>query len=88
MPIDRREFLRLGLFAVVSAQLTPLKRWSFARHALPHPASPKKVLHQKREEFYGERLMRRKSSVNRGSDRRLSSSGSTFTKVSHPECCS
>jgi NADPH-dependent 2,4-dienoyl-CoA reductase/sulfur reductase-like enzyme len=44
MPIDRREFLRLGLFAVVSAQLTPLQRWSFTPQALPHAASPKKVL--------------------------------------------
>jgi monoamine oxidase len=44
IPIDRREFLRLGLFAAASAQLTPLERWSFTPQVLPHAASSKKVL--------------------------------------------
>src|SRR5690348_13800445 len=44
IPIDRRDFLRLGFLAVATAQLTPLRSWSFASQALPHAASPKKVL--------------------------------------------
>lgn len=44
IPIDRREFLRLGLFAAASAQLTPLERWSFTPQVLPYAASSKKVL--------------------------------------------
>jgi monoamine oxidase len=43
IPIDRREFLRLGLLAA-SGQLAPLRSWTFAPQALPHAASPKKVL--------------------------------------------
>lgn len=43
IPIDRREFLRLGLLAA-SAQLIPLRSWNFAPQALPHAASQKKVL--------------------------------------------
>jgi hypothetical protein len=43
IPIDRREFLKLGLLAA-SAQLAPLRSWNFAPQALPHAASPKKVL--------------------------------------------
>ena len=43
IPIDRREFLRVGLLAA-SAQLVPLRRWSFTPRALPHAASPKTVL--------------------------------------------
>ena len=43
LPIDRREFLRLGLLAA-SAQLAPLRSWNFTPQALPHAASPKKVL--------------------------------------------
>jgi len=42
-PIDRREFLKLGLSAA-SAQLAPLRSWTFVPQALPHPASPTKVL--------------------------------------------
>ena len=42
-PIDRREFLRVGLLAA-SAQLAPLRSWSFTQQALPQAASPKKVL--------------------------------------------
>src|SRR5215472_6407750 len=42
-PIDRREFLRLGLLAA-SAQLAPLPSWNFTPQALSHAASPKKVL--------------------------------------------
>jgi len=44
IPIDRREFLRLGLFAAASAQLAPLRSWSSTPQTLPHAASPKKVL--------------------------------------------
>lgn len=43
IPVDRREFLRLGLLAA-SAQLVPLRSWNFTPQALPHAASPKKVL--------------------------------------------
>ena len=43
IPIDRREFLKVGLLAA-SAQLVPLRSWSFTPQALPHAASPKKVL--------------------------------------------
>ena len=43
IPIDRREFLRVGLLAA-SAQLVPLRSWSFTPQALSHAASPKKVL--------------------------------------------
>ena len=43
IPIDRREFLKAGLLAA-SAQLVPLRSWSFTPQALPHAASPKKVL--------------------------------------------
>src|SRR5215472_8583913 len=43
IPIDRREFLRLGLLAA-SAQLAPLRSWNFTLQALSHAASPKKVL--------------------------------------------
>lgn len=43
IPIDRREFLKLGLLAV-SAQLAPPWSWSFTPHALSYAASPKKVL--------------------------------------------
>ena len=42
-PIGRREFLKVGLLAA-SAQLAPLRSWSFAPRALPHSVSPKKVL--------------------------------------------
>jgi monoamine oxidase len=42
--IDRRELLRLGLFAAASAQLAPLRGWSSAPQALSHPASAKKVV--------------------------------------------
>ena len=42
--IDRREFLRLGLFAAASSQLMPQHSWSFTPRALPHAASSKKVL--------------------------------------------
>jgi len=41
--IDRREFLRVGLLAA-SAQLPPLRSWSFTPQALPQAASSKKVL--------------------------------------------
>src|SRR6266404_5403567 len=44
MPIERREFLRLGLLAAASANLTPLETWSFTPQALQRAASPKKVL--------------------------------------------
>src|SRR5437870_4844497 len=43
IPIDRREFLKLGVLAA-SAQLAPLRSWSFTPQALPQTASPKKVL--------------------------------------------
>src|SRR5215475_13786397 len=43
IPIDRREFLKLGLLAA-SAQLAPPRNWSFSPQALSHAASPKKVL--------------------------------------------
>jgi monoamine oxidase len=43
IPIDRREFLKLGLLAA-SAQLAPPQSWSFTPQALSHAASPKKVL--------------------------------------------
>jgi monoamine oxidase len=43
IPIDRREFLKLGLLAA-SAQLAPPRSWDFTPQALPHAASPKKVL--------------------------------------------
>jgi monoamine oxidase len=42
--IDRREFLKLGLFAATSAQLTPLRNWNFTPQALPRAASSGKVL--------------------------------------------
>lgn len=44
IPIDRREFLRVGLFAAASAQLTSLHSWSLRPQALRHTSSPKKVL--------------------------------------------
>jgi monoamine oxidase len=43
IPVDRREFLKLG-FLAASAQLTTLRSWSFTPQALPHSTSPKKVL--------------------------------------------
>src|SRR6266704_1341590 len=43
IPIDRREFLKLGLLAA-SAQFAPPRSWSFTPQALSHAASPKKVL--------------------------------------------
>ena len=43
IPIDRREFLKLGLLAA-SAQFAPLRSWNFTPQALPHATSPKKVL--------------------------------------------
>lgn len=43
IPSDRREFLKLA-FLTASAQLAPLRSWSFASQALPHAASPMKVL--------------------------------------------
>src|SRR6266699_7284465 len=43
IPIDRREFLKLGLLAA-SAQFAPRRSWSFTPQALSHAASPKKVL--------------------------------------------
>jgi monoamine oxidase len=43
IPLDRREFLKLGLLAA-SAQLARQRSWSFTPQALPHAASPKKVL--------------------------------------------
>jgi monoamine oxidase len=43
IPVDRREFLKLG-FLAASAQLVPTRSWSFAPQALPHTPSPKKVL--------------------------------------------
>ena len=43
IPIDRREFLRLGLLAA-SAQLAPLRSWNFTPQALSHTTSPKKVV--------------------------------------------
>src|ERR1700740_890072 len=43
IPFARREFLKLA-FLTASAQLAPLRSWSFASQALPHAASPKKVL--------------------------------------------
>ena len=36
--------MRLGLFAAASTQLTPLQSWSSSPQALPHAASPRKVL--------------------------------------------
>jgi hypothetical protein len=42
LPIDRREFLRLGILAA-SAHLG-LRSWNFTPQALPHGASPKRVL--------------------------------------------
>jgi monoamine oxidase len=44
IPIDRREFLRLSLFAAASAQFVPMRSWAFAPHALPEAASPKRIL--------------------------------------------
>jgi monoamine oxidase len=41
--IDRREFLKLAVLTA-SAQLTPLRGWSFTPQALPHAVSPGKVL--------------------------------------------
>jgi len=43
IPIDRREFLKLGLLAS-SAQLALPRSWSFTPQGLSHAASPKKVL--------------------------------------------
>src|SRR5258707_13131445 len=43
IPIDRREFLKLGLLAA-SAQFATPRSWSFTPQALSHAASPKKVL--------------------------------------------
>src|SRR5215472_13026763 len=43
IPIDRREFLRLGLLAA-SAQLAPLRSWNFTPQGLPPAASAKKIL--------------------------------------------
>src|SRR6266851_4295267 len=43
IPIDRREFLKLGLLAA-SAQFAPPRSWSFTPQALSNAASPKKVL--------------------------------------------
>src|SRR6266568_775705 len=43
IPIDRREFLKLGLLAA-SAQLALPRSWSFTPQGLSHAASPKKVL--------------------------------------------
>lgn len=43
IPIDRREFLKLGLLAAW-AQFAPPRSWSFTPQALSHAASPKKVL--------------------------------------------
>jgi monoamine oxidase len=43
MPIDRREFLRLGLLAA-SARLVPQQASSFPPQPLPHAASAKRVL--------------------------------------------
>jgi monoamine oxidase len=42
-PLDRREFLKLGLLGATT-RLVPLPSWSLAPQALPHAASPKKVL--------------------------------------------
>jgi monoamine oxidase len=41
--MNRREFLRLG-FLAASAQLAPLRSWTFTPQALPHTPSSKKVL--------------------------------------------
>lgn len=41
--IDRREFLRRGLFAAASVPFAPLRSWSLTQ-ALPHATSPKKIL--------------------------------------------
>jgi len=43
IPIHRREFLKLG-FLAGSAQLAPLRSFTFTLQALPHALSPKKVL--------------------------------------------
>lgn len=43
IPIDRRKFLKLGLLAA-SAELVPLRSWSFTPQTLSHTTSPKKVL--------------------------------------------
>src|SRR5215471_9299387 len=43
IPIDRREFLKLGLLAT-SAQLALPRSWSFSPQALSHATSQKKVL--------------------------------------------
>jgi len=43
IPIDRREFLKLGLLAA-SAELVPRRSWSLTTQALSHTTSPKKVL--------------------------------------------
>ena len=43
IPIDRREFLKLGLFAA-SAQLALPRSWSFSPQGSSRAASPKKVL--------------------------------------------
>ena|SRR5215475_7266331 len=43
IPIDRREFLKLGLLAA-SAHLALPRSWSFTPQALSHATSPKKVL--------------------------------------------
>ena len=42
-PIDRREFLKLGLLAA-SAQLAPRQAWSLAAKPLPLAASAKRIL--------------------------------------------
>jgi monoamine oxidase len=41
--MNRREFLKLG-FLATSAQLAPLRSWTFTPQALPHARSPQKVL--------------------------------------------
>ena len=43
LPIDRRQFLKLG-FLAASAQLKLPRSWSFTPQALPHSTSPKKVV--------------------------------------------
>jgi monoamine oxidase len=43
IPIDRREFLKIGLFAT-SAKLPALQSWSPTPQVLPHSTSPQKVL--------------------------------------------
>jgi NADPH-dependent 2,4-dienoyl-CoA reductase/sulfur reductase-like enzyme len=43
IPIDRREFLKLGLLAA-SAHLAPHRAWSFAPKPLPPGASSKRIV--------------------------------------------